>query len=687
MTVLADPVVAGAAPPTSPRRVRRAEVDGLRALAVALVVIYHVFTGRVSGGVDVFLALTGFFLVTTLGARFAGTDGFDPVRPVARTLARLAPAAFVVLAATGLAALAIAPQTRWREIVEHLVSSVTFTENLRLVDESVDYAARSATTSPMQQFWSLSIQVQVLVAAPFAVAAAGLLLRRAGWLRHGRRVALVLVGAGTAASFAWALAAVRADQQAAYFSTLPRLWELGAGALAALVLADRRPRGRFAVVLGWAGVLGLVACGAVLDGAATFPGYQTLWPVLCAVLILFAADAGGRFGAHRPLSVRPVQWLGVRSYGIYLWHWPILVLYLAHTDGSRPSLLAGAAIVAAAVVLAALTYRLAELPAGDLLRSRRPAWAVVLVIVSAMPIVAAGAAATAQLDRQLAYFVPAADDPDYPGARVLLAPDRGVAGPRDVEPVPPLSVIKSDWARLSAGQCTGEDGDTTPGPVDTFECVRGSEAPSHRIVLVGDSHSAHWLQPLGDIADAHGWQMVALIHPGCSLSTESEFLSETDAEYASCEAWRTGIFDRIVELDPDVVITLGTRIAEGAREALPRGFVEAWEKLAFLGIPVIGLRDTPRHEQDVPDCLADLGDAAPECAVSPSEIYDDDVLDTRLPPGAQLLDTRPYFCTPAVCPAVVGNIRVYLDESHVTNVYMGTVRPLLEPDLLALTGF
>jgi peptidoglycan/LPS O-acetylase OafA/YrhL len=686
MTVLTEPLVADRRAAAPEPRVRRPEIEGLRALAVALVVVYHVFTGRVSGGVDVFLTLTGFFLVVTLGERFARADGLNPLRPIARSLSRLAPAAFVVLAATVLAALWVAPQTRWREVIEHLISSVTFTENFRLVEESVDYAALNAATSPMQQFWSLSIQVQVLLAAPFVVAALGLLLRSAGWARHGRRVATVLVGAGTAASFAWAVVAVRADQQAAYFSTVPRLWELGAGVLAGLLLADRRPHRMVAAVLGWAGVLGLVACGAVLDGAATFPGWQAAWPVLCALLILSAADVGGRHGAHALLSLPPLQWLGERSYGIYLWHWPILVLYMEHAGHGRPTAVDGAAVILAAVVLAALTYRLAERPALDLLRSRRPAWAVILVIVSAAPLVAAGAATTTQLDRQLADFVPAPDDPNYPGARALLRPAL-MAAAKDVEAIPPLSVIRDDWARMPDNRCVLEGEEDRAAPLEPFSCVRGSDGAARRIVLVGDSHVAHWLHPMAEIVDAHGWQLVALINPGCNLSAESEFLSSRSSLYEQCEAWRSGIVERIIGLNADVVVALGTRIAEGEREVLPPGFVEAWERLSFLDIPVIGLRDNPRHERDVPDCLAEHGDRAPECAVSPSEIYDDDVLEADLPPGVQLLDTRPYFCTPTECPSVIGNVRVYRDQAHVTNMFMRTVRPVLEPDFLALTGW
>jgi SGNH domain (fused to AT3 domains) len=205
--------------------------------------------------------------------------------------------------------------------------------------------------------------------------------------------------------------------------------------------------------------------------------------------------------------------------------------------------------------------------------------------------------------------------------------------------------------------------------------------------MVGDSHVRHWFHPLADISRAYGWQVVTLFSPGCNVSTKSEFLRRNDISYQPCAEWRSGLVARIDALDPDVVVALGTRIARGEREVLPRGFVEAWQKLSSRGIQVIAMRESPRHARDVPDCLAELGEDALECGTVPSEIYDERVLHADLMPGVTLLDTRLYFCLPAICPAVIGNVRVYMDDAHATDMYMRTVRPLLEPDFLALTGW
>lgn len=341
MSVLLDPS------PTAQARAhpnRRPEIDGLRALAVALVVGYHVGTGRVSGGVDVFLALSGFFLVHSLVGQVERSGGVRPLTSIARTLSRLVPPAVLVLAGTVAASALVLPETRWRELARHLLASATFTENQHLVAESVDYAASNAIASPVQQFWSLSIQVQVLLVTP-AVVAAGALILRGPRRRFARPAAVLAVAVVTTASFAWSVVATRADQQVAYFSTLPRLWELGAGALVALVLGGVWPGRRTGVLLGWGAVVALVACGAVLDGAHTFPGWQAAWPVACALVLLVVADSGGRHGVHRFLGLRPLRWLGNRSYALYLWHWPVLVLHLVHTGRDAPSVKGAGAVV------------------------------------------------------------------------------------------------------------------------------------------------------------------------------------------------------------------------------------------------------------------------------------------------------------------------------------------------------
>jgi peptidoglycan/LPS O-acetylase OafA/YrhL len=668
----------------------RLEIDGLRALAVTLVVVHHVFTGRVSGGVDVFLVLSGFFLALTSTRQIERTGRLSVLATLSRTLSRLLPPALVVLSGTALASVLLLPQTRWRGIADHLLSSVTFTENQRLVREAVDYAANHGATSPIQHFWSLSIQLQVLLLAPVVVAAGAAVLRRSPLRRCARATVVAVVVALTAASFGWSVVSTEVDQRSAYFATLPRLWELGVGALVALLLAGARPRRGLATALGWGGVLALVACGVALDGAHRFPGWQAAWPVLCAVAVLVAGDGGGVFGVHRPLSLPAVQWLGRVSYPLYLWHWPVLVLYLEHTGRQSASLIGGPAVIVGSMVLAAATHHVVGTAVTTRLRSWRPTRTVAVLTACTVPLAGFSLVTTTWLDRQAAAVDAAHDDRAYPGALALVEePDTASAG-TGVDPLPSLAVVHGDWARLPDAKCTVETTPGTPVPAQTEVCVEGPDQPTKRIVVVGDSHATQWLVPVAALARKHSWQVVSMVRPGCNLSTGSEYFPPGAPGYDECAAWRSQLVGRIIALHPDLVISLGTRTDSGSEEVVPPGFVAAWQQLSDAGLQVIGMRDNPRHPDDSPDCTERWGATAPQCTVERNTVYSDDLLERTaptLPAGIRLLDTSSFFCGKTACPPLIGNVRVYLDDSHVTASYMRTITPLLEPALHALAGW
>lgn len=466
------------------------------------------------------------------------------------------------------------------------------------------------------------------------------LLARRGWAVHGRRVTVAAVLAVTAGSFAWSVESTASDQQAAYLSTLARLWELGAGALVALLVGHLRPGRRTAVVLGWSGVIALLLCGAVLDGAERFPGWQASWPVL--------------------------------------------VLHLVRSGREVSSTTGVLAVVGLSLLLAALTQALLEGRARTWSSARRPAASAVVLAAPLLPV---GTGTTAWLDREAARASAGIDTSLYPGAAALA----GVVatGGADVEPLPPASVLREDWPRLPEESCTDED-DPGPSISQTEVCVLGPDDAERRVVVVGDSHAAQWLPPLAALGSERSWQVVSIVRGGCNLSTESEFVQEGWPGYEDCVVWRSHLVERVVGLEPDLVVALGTRTDPAGEEVVPPGFVAAWQQLSDAGVRVVVMRDSPRQGQDTPDCVARLGADDPRCSVAPSAVYADGLIEREapaLPPAVSLVDNRGYFCDETTCRPVVGNVRVYLDGGHVTSTYMRTTAPLLERDLLPLTGW
>jgi peptidoglycan/LPS O-acetylase OafA/YrhL len=629
-------------------------------------VIHHVSDGRVSGGVDVFFLISGFLLTGQL-ARAAERGGLDLRARWSRMARRLLPSATVVLLATIVAGALLLPETRWPQTVREVVASALFLENWQLAADAVDYTARNNTTSVVQHFWSLSIQVQFFVVFPLAVALLTLVAHRAPRRLHTHLTA-TLVGVFVA-SLSFSIALTAADQPLAYFHSLTRLWEFALGGLLALWI-DRVPwtRGE-RVAFGWVGVLGLVACGFVLDGGSVFPGYAALWPTLSGALVLLGGVTRSPYGAHRLLLPRPVQFLGAISYPLYLWHWPVLVLFMVARDQDEVGPLGGIAVIAVSAVLAVLTSRFVESPVRrlrfrDVDGYRYGAAAMVTVLLAA----AVWQFAAAQRE------IPAdgLGGPQYPGAAALVD---GEPEPAPLLPAP-VSVYQ-DWVWV-------QDWDCAPlAEVRSDICTQPVEAPPEkRIMVVGDSHLEQFIAAFVPIARQHDWQLIGALRGACPFSTASE----VDPNDAECVAWNAAVADRIAELRPDAVITLATRdVRGGLTEQTPPGFVEQWRRMADLGIPVLAVRDNPRFAYDVPDCVRQRGRDGDPCGMDRDTVYaaDPPYAQLDVPPNVSFLDLAEFVCDDTRCPAEIGNVLVYLDDNHLTASYATTMAPVIEDQVVS----
>lgn len=648
---LAPSLPAVDARPDPPRRPAfRAELQGLRAVAVLLVVCYHVWFGRISGGVDVFFVITGFLLVGRLVP--AAAAGPLPLRAMwVRNAARLLPAAAVVLLATLTAAVLLLPTGRLPQTLREIVTSLLFVENWQLVADSVDYAARSNTSSVVQHFWSLSLQGQVLVAFPLLVA----LVATAGRGRRLRVRVAVMLGALTAASLAFSVVLTAADQPQAYFHSLTRIWEFGLGGLLALgVDRSALPR-RVRVGLGWIGLPGLLACGAVLGDASVFPGIAALWPTGCAALVLLAGVTGSPVGVDRLLTMRPMRYIGDLSYSLYLWHWPVLIFTLVVLGRRQAGPLTGAAVVAVAVALAVATHHLVERPSG-----RRVAGAGLVAVLAAALGAHAGIAAAAP---------PVPRDERHPGALVLAGAAQPVPG---VPALPPMLRVYDDWVRTDWWDCHPMAGHPRPvcaQPVD-YE-------PQRRIAVVGDSHAQQYAGALEPLARVHHWQLISVVMPGCPFSTTVA----QDGWNDDCARWNDAVLPEIAALRPDAVVTMASRdVRRGRTEVMPGGFVGQWERLDAMGIPVLAIRANPRFDYSPPDCLQRRGRENPSCGVARDAVYSPDPPWTRVPiPGnVTFLDTANLLCDATRCPAEVGNVLVYMDDNHISAMFAASLAPVID---------
>ncbi|MDI5977909.1 acyltransferase family protein [Amycolatopsis magusensis] len=644
----------------APRRYRP-ELQGLRAIAVVLVVVYHVWFGRISGGVDVFFLISGFLLTGQLvRARERGRIGFAAFW--GKVAKRLLPAALTVLLAVIAASVLLLPEHRWFQTIREVFASAVFLENWRLAADSADYFTQHDQSSVVQHFWSLSIQGQFYLLWPLLIALVA---------RRFLTGTLIAVFAG---SLAFSVVLTAIDQPLAYFHSLTRVWEFALGGLLALFIDKVALPALVRVLLGWLGIAGLISCGLVLTVGEQFPGYAALWPLLSAMAVLLAGASGSPFGADRILSARPMRYLGDLSYSLYLWHWPILVFYLIARERTEIGLVGGAGIIGLSVVLAVLTHHFIEDPARQVrVRAHRFA-AIALVPV----LLAAGGWQVAARWKADAYAL-AAGSPDHPGARALT-PGFEYWGAPDPPLVPAFLSLPEEYA--DTGDCT-----VAERHAELSICTTGAgDPPSKRIVVAGDSHAQQFIAALRPVAERKNWQLISMLRGGCPFSTDSDSVPGDQP----CIDWNAAVADEIVAIAPDAVFTIGTRDARvGMVEHTPPGYVSQWRKVAAAGIPVLAARDNPRYDFAPSACVDANGPKAPECSTPRADLFapEPPYLGIDVPPEVSFLDFSDYFCERDLCPPVIGNVLLYLDDNHVTSTYMTTMAPMVEEAVETALGW
>nr|WP_311379603.1 acyltransferase family protein [Arthrobacter sp. ISL-48] len=674
----------------------RPEVQGLRALAVLMVVTYHVWLGRVSGGVDVFLLISAFLLTLSFVRKVEAGQSFNLLPHWLHLFKRLLPAAVVVLLGVLAGTWLILPQSRWPDILDQAWASLLYRQNWLLADTAVDYYAQDHSgASPLQHFWSLSIQGQVFILWPLIFAGAALVWR----LLQGRRrllfsgifpgrdvsyrfVLLVAFAGIFIASLLFSIEQTATNQAYAYFDTRTRLWEFALGSLLALSVPYLRPGKALRIVLGWAGLAAMVSCGLVLTVDRSFPGYIALWPTLASAAIIVAGQSGSRFGVDRLLSWRPLVALGDNSYALYLWHWPVLVLALAGAGIASPSIGQGLGVVGLSIVLAVLTTRFVEKPLREWhwpkLRTRRTA-----VVVAACCAVLAGPVALWQTSITAEEAAAAAQPRELTPGAAALAPENAGKPTPAARIIPAPAAMKKEWADID-GLCTDANVPSDPLLSGCLQNTR-PENVTKRIVVLGDSHAQQYMAALGPVAKRHGWEVVTLLKGNCRFGAESP---ERDQD---CNAFNRASADYVMEHRPDAVFTVASLThAEAPFETEVPGYLDGIRQFTDAGMDVVGVRDNPRFSINMPECVQKNGADAPECNAPLNEsLAESSPLDSYRG-GADrlhLMDLSDFICADGTCPAVVGNVYVYKDDNHLTKTYVQSMIPMFEQRLLAATGW
>ncbi|PQM47512.1 O-acetyltransferase OatA [Mycobacterium talmoniae] len=691
----------------------RHDLDGLRGIAIALVAMFHVWFGRVSGGVDVFLALSGFFFGGKLLRAALNPASSLAVTPqVTRLVRRLLPALVVVLAASGVLTILVQPQTRWETFADQSLASLGYYQNWELSHTVADYLRAGEAVSPLQHIWSMSVQGQFYIAFLVLVFGFAYLFRRplGGRLRAAF---VVLLTALTVASFVYAIFAHQADQAQAYYNSFARAWELLIGALAGALVPYIRWPLWLRTLIATVALAAILSCGALINGVKEFPGPWTLVPVGATVLFILA---GANRHAHpstsdrmplpnRLLAAAPLMTLGAMAYSLYLWHWPLLIFWLSYTGHRHANFLEGTAILLVSGVLAYLTLRFVE----DPLRYRGPAtaahptpkipWRVRLrrpTIALGSTVVLLGVALTATsftwrehvtVQRANGKELSGLSAHDYPGARALIKHARV---PK-LRMRPTVLEVKKDLPPSTKDGCISDF--KNPAIIN---CSYGDTDATRTIALAGGSHAEHWLTALDLLGRMHHFKVVTYLKMGCPLSTEEvPLIMGNNAPYPQCHDWVQQTMAKLVADRPDYVFTTSTRpwnIKPG--DVMPASYVGIWQTLSDNNIPVLAMRDTPWLVRDggpfePADCLADGGNAV-SCGMKRAEVLSDHnpTLDfVGQFPLLKPLDMSDALCRHEMCRAVEGNVLIYHDSHHLSATYVRTMSGELGRQIAAATGW
>ncbi len=691
---------------SQPRAGFRPDIEGLRAVAVVAVVLFHAGMPGCSGGfvgVDAFFVISGFLITGILCREATATGTVELARFYGARARRLLPAAGLVVVSTAVGAAVLLPPLQARQVLGDAIASALYVGNNRLALRGTDYLAADAPPSPFEHFWSLGVEEQFYLVWPVLVIATAWLVRRRRSGSATPRPYLIVLTVVAALSFATSLIWTRTLPPWAFFSLPARAWELAVGGLVALsvVVWSRLPKS-VAALAGWLGLVMVVMACTHFDGRTPYPGSAALVPVIGTALMIVSGCTETRFGVGWVLTRGGVRAIGGLSYTWYLWHWPVLLLaphVLGHSLGRVGAI--GAIVMAAG--LAMLTQWAVENPVrfaaplrnsavrslacGGACTAAATCVALAAFVLVPAPVGHGTAAPSLVLAAPRVSATPVVDPRDEAVRQLMAQAQSAVAASTEIHAVPrnltpSLGNAPGDKADVFGNGCVRSWREVGQG-----ECASGDPASPTTVALVGDSHAAMWNPALEPIAAARHWRLETMSKVTCpllDLPITSPYLGR---EYTECEQWRGEVLNRLRIEHPRLIVVGMSRRYGGdfGFVSYDRAWVDALNRmvaqLRAIGSAVLVLGPIPDPHGTVPTCLSEHIDDATACAPArPLGVNDPGVSAEQAAArggGGQYADLTPMFCTPVRCPVIVGNTLVFRDDNHLTVSYAQTLEPAI----------
>lgn len=714
--------------PKSASRRYYLHVDGLRGFALALVVIFHVFIGRVSSGVDIFLFIGGLLLISSQLRNAQRPDGLTFSQSIIRILRRLYPALIVMVATGVLLSMMVLPPAQWADMFRHASAAALYCINWIFIQDGESYARAGSDADVFQHLWSMAVQVQIYI---FLIALIVICVKIADYFgKEAKRLVTAIVSIFAIASFVFATWMIQYNQVENYYSTFSRFWEIALGGLVGMYLLDKvilSPLLRWISTI--VGIVLIVGTGFVINGVEQFPGPLTLVPLTGAMLIIFSGNYGfaetKNWKTMGPVSLFETPfmlWLGRISYSLYLWHWMVLIIASHITDRPQFDIIQGVIVIAISVGLAWVTQKFVEQPLRQKTKPKRATFmqmitgktkknhrrspsiamrsaATVIVVmistVAASPGIYAGVEyiKMEQLDR--AVTANGGMEVAYPGAKAFT---ENKPSPENFDILPnPDNEVGMTFPQSQADGCyTNFEGEEIVwNKKDGTPCEYGDTSSKETMYIIGGSHSEMYLPALDEIGKRRGIKMIPMVKMGCALFQNEKW---DGSEYPECQVFSESVVNYVLDNPPTKGIfhtsTRPSTVFGEGPETVPAGYIDSMRKFGQKGTPMYLVRDIPWSKKeegglkDVKICVskarADGINIDEECGfdVSGSLSPEDPALTAyKGIPGITLMDLSDTFIKDGRMHPVVGNVLVYRDSHHITNMFAETQTKVLDEQM------
>lgn len=624
---------------------RRPDIQGLRAVAVLAVLVYHLDKSWLPGGfvgVDIFFVISGLLITQVLLRSVAEHGRPQLLKFWVRRAKRLLPNGALVLLAALVGSYFLLPAYRLQGVAQDVQAAATFLANFHFEQRAVDYFHLGDPPSPVLHFWSLAVEEQFYLLFPFLVAATAWGLG-SGRIKGAMAVAALAI---IVFSFAASLLVLADSQPKAFYQPQYRAWQLAVGSLIACIYDQRLRLPRVvAQSLVWAGSMGIGASLVLIGDDVIYPGGWALLPTISTGALLFALDRASDHPVTKLLGSWPAVKIGDLSYSLYLWHWPVIVFSAAHFAPSTMTNIGNAGL---SLLLAYLAFVAFERPIHHAKISRGHFGIPFIAAVTCVLIVWSSAAAFS------------------------LIPSRTPPEIRDK-----IIAATNDLGENYAVGCH-LDFDVTVQPA----CIFGSVESARRVVLFGDSHAAQWFTPLESAASQSGWRLETRTKTSCPPIDVTIWYRPTKSTYDACNVWRQAVLNDLIANPPEVIVVASSSRYNDwifdpekswpadlatAKDLWMNGASTVIHELEATGGSIIWVQDTPKMYTAYKDCLST--EAWDRCGRPRAAALEGLSVNSDILARARVLDLTAELCSEAVCQAAAGREIMYRDEHHLTASY------------------